>query len=505
MSSSTTAGIGANVRRAVAQCAGRSGRMSATICGSRSLTNSRITDAAHARDRARDIALQTAQNIGNERAIRQYRRLFTSTDSTKFAVIKVGGAIISEHLEELCHSLRLLYELGLYPVIVHGAGPQLNSVLEESGVEPHFEDGIRVTDSKTLGIARKVFLEENLKLTSRLDELGVPTRSLSGVFISDYLDEKKWQFVGNITRVKADVIERTIKAGYVPILHSMAEAEDGQLLNVNADAAAVELARAIKPSKVVFLSEKGGLEDGKGELISTINMDTEFQHIMAQSWCQYGTRLKLKLIRELLGALPPTSSVVVTHPSSLQKELFTSSATGTSICRGDEIRVATSLDDIDSIEEFKTALLGNHSHVDCVTSIEHFLDSMHDKPFAAYYDNAMRCMAVVLPATATQPMATLATFNITKGGWSSKIPESILDNLRNDHPNLVWAVPEADERMSWFADKADGHFIHEGRVLFHYGCGLHNIALPKLSAQLSDAVFSNAVTVPKREQLQTTT
>lgn len=99
-----------------------------------------------------------------------------------------------------------LYELGLYPVIVHGAGPQLNRLLEEAGVEPQFEEGIRVTDTKTLGVARRLFLEENLKLTAKLDQLGVATRSIEGVFKADYLDKEKWGYVGKITKVNAEAI-----------------------------------------------------------------------------------------------------------------------------------------------------------------------------------------------------------------------------------------------------------------------------------------------------------
>jgi N-acetyl-gamma-glutamyl-phosphate reductase/acetylglutamate kinase len=107
----------------------------------------------------------------------------------------------------------------------------------DAGVEPQFEEGIRVTDAKTLGIARKLFLEENLRLTNRLDSLGVATRSIQGAFIADYLDKDKWQNVGKITRVNKEGIEKSIEAGYIPILTSMAESEEGHLLNVNADVA----------------------------------------------------------------------------------------------------------------------------------------------------------------------------------------------------------------------------------------------------------------------------
>jgi N-acetyl-gamma-glutamyl-phosphate reductase/acetylglutamate kinase len=113
--------------------------------------------------------------------------------------------------------LLFLYELGLYPVIVHGAGPQLNRLLEEAGVEPQFHEGIRVTDAKTLGVARKLFLEENLKLTEKLDQLGVATRPLSGVFKADYLDKEKWGYVGKVTNVNPAAIGR--HPGFRSVIH----------------------------------------------------------------------------------------------------------------------------------------------------------------------------------------------------------------------------------------------------------------------------------------------
>lgn len=121
-------------------------------------------------------------------------------------MLKVGGAILTEHLDELCRGLLFLYELGLYPVIVHGAGPQLNRLLEEAGIEPQFSEGIRITDAKTLGIARKLFHEEDLKLTKKLDQLGVATRSLSNVFMADYLDKEKLGYAGKVTKVNTSAI-----------------------------------------------------------------------------------------------------------------------------------------------------------------------------------------------------------------------------------------------------------------------------------------------------------
>ncbi|PFH62275.1 hypothetical protein XA68_14270 [Ophiocordyceps unilateralis] len=431
-----------------------------------------------ARDRTREIVTQMVSTIGSKREGQQHLKLFTSVSSPKFAVVKVGGAILTDHIDELCRSLLILYELGLYPIIVHGAGPQLNRLLEEAGVEPQFEEGIRVTDAKTLGVARKLFLEENMRLVNRLEVLGVQTRPLSsGVLIADYLDKEKWQYVGNITRVNKDAIEKSIQAGYVPVLASMAENEDGRLLNVNADVAAAEIARALQPLKVVYLSEKGGLFDGGNHKISQINLDEEFDDFMSQPWCRHGMRLKIKQIKELLDTLPRSSSVAIIHPSDLLKELFTDSGAGTLIRRGNKIRRVTSVSDFGDVAGLKATLIRDREGLDAEATVDRWVEFLAENPFTAYFDEALQCLAIVMPPGNGRPMSTLATLTITKSGWLTKVAENVFAAIKEDYPSLVWTVNGADENLAWFFEKADGSFTINGSVLFYYGCELRSEAL----------------------------
>ena len=108
----------------------------------------------------------------------------------------------------------------------------MNKILEESGVEPQFEGGIRITDGKTLEVARGLFLQENSKLVEALEDLGVRARPITtNVFSGDYLDKEKYGLVGQIRAVNKKPIEASIKARCLPILTSMAESPDGQVLN----------------------------------------------------------------------------------------------------------------------------------------------------------------------------------------------------------------------------------------------------------------------------------
>ena len=143
----------------------------------------------------------------------------------------------------------------------------MNDIIEAEGIVPDYIDGIRVTgnktlnmlflalmanlsvDAKTLQISRQVFLEENSKLVRELEKLGTRACPItSGIFTANYLDKDKYNLVGNITRVDKCFIEAAIRVGISPVLTSLAEMPDGQILNVNADIATGELAKELGPS-----------------------------------------------------------------------------------------------------------------------------------------------------------------------------------------------------------------------------------------------------------------
>lgn len=427
--------------------------------------------AYHDNFSTRSTVVQLLSNIGSKREVQQYLSHFTSVSSQQFAVIKVGGAIITEHLESLTSALAFLNHIGLYPVVVHGAGPQLNELLKAAGVEPEFEEGIRVTDGKTLAIARKLFLEENLKLVEKLEEMGVRARPItSGVFGADFLDKEKYNLVGKITSVNKTPVEAAIEAGCLPILTSMAETADGQVLNVNADVAAGELARSLQPLKIVYLSEKGGLFNGDtNEKISAINLDEEYDQLMSQWWCRFGLRLKIKQSKELLDGLPRTSSMAIIHPDDLQKELFTDSGAGTLIRRGKKLLTATRIEDFEDHQALKDVLLRDRESLDATSTVDRYVEGLRSQDFKAYFDEPMDALAIVQPPAKTATTSNLSTFTVTKAGWLTNVADNVFAAIKKDHPKLVWTVKEDDENLTWFFDKAEGSLSRDGQVMFWYG------------------------------------
>ncbi|KAK4684058.1 N-acetyl-gamma-glutamyl-phosphate reductase / acetylglutamate kinase, partial [Tremellales sp. Uapishka_1] len=426
----------------------------------------------------RDTIIRLLYSLGSRHEVERYLRIFTTSSKAsnsgvlpeaKFAVLKIGGAILTNELDDLALSLSFLNRLGLYPVVLHGAGPQLNEILEAEGVVPDYEDGIRITDAKTLAIARRVFLQENLKLTSALERLGTRARPIpSGVFTAEYLDKAKYGLVGKITKVDKAPIEAAIKAGCLPILTSLAETAEGQMLNVNADIAAGELAKVLEPMKIVYLNEKGGLFHGvSGKKISLINLDEEYDALMKESWVKFGTKLKIREIKELLDTLPRTSSVAIISADMLQKELFTDSGAGTLIRRGYKLYKQDSVDAVGSTQ-LRQVFTERDPEVSAGRkSVAEIFSELKQSPHTIYGDEPFDVVAVVSHPEGETPVMT--KFLPSRNGILNKIVDNVFDAIKKDHKRLFWTAKADDENRSWHFERADGSFTRAGRSLFWYG------------------------------------
>ncbi|EGV60582.1 hypothetical protein CANTEDRAFT_110287 [Yamadazyma tenuis ATCC 10573] len=419
----------------------------------------------------RSTVVQLLNNIGSKREVEQYLKYFTSVSQQQFAVIKVGGAIITQQLPELASCLAFLYHVGLYPIVLHGTGPQINELLENEGIEPEYIDGIRITNPETMKVVRSCFLEQNLRLVTALEKTGVRARPITaGVFNADYLDKDKYQLVGKITSVNKSAIEASIEAGYLPILTSLAETSSGQLLNINADVAAGELAREFEPLKIVYLNEKGGIINGEtGEKISAINLDEEYEDLLKQSWVKYGTKLKIKEIHDLLQHLPRSSSVAIIDVNDLQKELFTDSGAGTLIRRGYKLISRNSLSEFGNPDLLRSALLRDPEIKSGKLSVASYLKLLENSSFKSYGDEPLEVLAVVVENEDDLSIPKLDKFLSSKNGWLNNVTDNIFNAIKKDYTSLYWIVNENDPNLSWYFSKSDGSFAKNGEILFWYG------------------------------------
>lgn len=284
----------------------------------------------------RATIVQLLSNMSGTSEVRAYLQRFSQADASRFAVIKIGGAIIDEELEETAAALACLHQVGLTPVVTHGGGPQLDRAMEAAGIPVEKVDGLRKTTPEVLDVARQVFLEQNLKLVEAVRAKGVEAHTLNaGIITAEFLDREKYGLVGRATGVQGNLINSVIRSGAMPILTCLGMAPGGQLVNINGDAVVAALVHALQPMKIVFLSGTGGLLDEQGEVIDTINLTTDYDTLMNAPWVHSGMRLKMAEIARLLNDLPRESSISITKPAALIRELFTHGGAGTYVRRGE--------------------------------------------------------------------------------------------------------------------------------------------------------------------------
>lgn len=398
--------------------------------------------------------------LGTRREINQYLSAFTSVESARFAVIKVGGGIIEEQLDELASSIAFLHAIGLRPIIVHGAGPQLTRELSVKNVACEWIDGLRVTTPEVLAAARRVFQRTATVLADALDQCGVKARPIpTGVFEAEPSATANLGFVGDVTTVHLEPIHSTIRSGYLPIISPLGETSNGQILNINADVAVKELARSLRPRKVVFLTSTGGLLDASKNVIPAINLAEDFERLIAQDWISGGMALKLREISELLLDLDEHSTVSITSPRRLAEELFTHRGNGTLVRRGAHVRA---LDIHEPSDEARIRAVLERAFGRALRP-DYFVDRPGSLTFVAGDYTAVAIVHQDAPAP------YLDKFAVTAEAQGAGIGAALWDRLLDEFPAMFWRSRRENPINTWYFQRADGSLRVGSWVVFWRG------------------------------------
>ena len=409
----------------------------------------------------RQTIVRLLSSMASAKEISQYLKRFSQLDAKRFAVVKVGGAVLRDDLDALTSSLAFLQQVGLTPIVIHGAGPQLDGELAAAGIAKQTIDGLRVTTPQALAIVRKVFHAQNLKLVAALREVDARATSIvSGVFEAEYLDRDKYGLVGKVSAVHLAPIESSLQAGSIPVIASLGETPDGQILNVNADFAANELVQALQPYKIVFLTETGGLLDSKGKLIDSINLSSEYELLAAQPWLHGGMRVKIEQIKALLDKLPLTSSVSITKPEELAKELFTHKGSGTLVRRGEKVHTYTSWQQIDC-SRLRTLI--ESSFAPRKLASDYF---ERTRLHRAYVSENYR--AAIILTDETQGIY-LDKFAVLEEAQGEGLGRAVWQVMREENPRVFWRSRHNNPVNEFYFNEADGCYRSNGWKLFWYG------------------------------------
>jgi acetylglutamate kinase len=255
-------------------------------------------------------------------------------------VIKFGGAAMTdpELKREFSRDVVLLKYVGVNPVVVHGGGPDITRYMERLGMPVEFVEGLRVSDAETVEVAKMVLVgKQNKDIVLGLNRLGQPAVGLCGddgaLFTvgKQLAGDRDIGFVGEIQRVDVDVLLH-VAQDYIPVVASVGADVDGNSYNVNADAAAAAVARALGAHKAIFLTDvPGWLADPEdpGSRISEAAAGEVRDRLDGVSG---GMRPKLEACLDAVeGGVGSAQIIDGRQPHSLLLELFTDEGVGTKI------------------------------------------------------------------------------------------------------------------------------------------------------------------------------
>ena len=265
-------------------------------------------------------------------------------------VIKYGGhAMVDEKLkEDFARDVTLLKFIGLNPVVVHGGGPQINSVLEQMGITSRFVKGMRFTDEQTMDVVEMVLGGKvNKAIVAQINQQGGKAVGLSGKdanliqakklhVVNQEDDDKPPEIidpglVGEVTHINTDIINTLTGKGFIPIIAPVGTGALGETYNINADLVAGRIAMALSAGRLVFLTDVDGVLDSNGSLISSIDAQSIKKMINEKS-ISGGMIPKIECaLHALKSGVEKVPIINGTKRHALLLELFTDKGIGTEV------------------------------------------------------------------------------------------------------------------------------------------------------------------------------
>lgn len=211
--------------------------------------------------------------------------------SGKTIVVKYGGnAMVDPDLQEsFARDIVLMRQVGMNPIVVHGGGPQIGSLLEKLNIESKFVDGMRVTDSATMDVVEMVLGGTvNKQIVSLINHNGGQAIGVTGkdgnlIRASKLSRSKSSQVTGSeiidighvgvVSAINREVIDTLVDSQFIPVIAPIGAGANGESYNINADTVAGEIAVALKAEKLMLLTNVSGLQDKSGEVLTGLRTE----------------------------------------------------------------------------------------------------------------------------------------------------------------------------------------------------------------------------------------
>lgn len=270
----------------------------------------------------------------------------------KVMVVKYGGNAMTDPVLEssFARDIVLLKTVGIHPVVVHGGGPQVDSLLKELGRTSERIDGMRVTDRATMDVVEMVLGGSvNKSIVNLINQHGGRAIGLTGKDASlirakkllmhkidddGNMDMLDLGFVGDVVSIKKDVIDLMIAANFIPVIAPLGVDEDGNTYNINADVVAGKVAEFMQAEKLILLTNIKGVLDKNGNIATGLT-PSRVDDMIADGTISGGMIPKISYALEAVKNGVKSAVIVdgrVPHATLL--EVFTDKGVGTLISQG---------------------------------------------------------------------------------------------------------------------------------------------------------------------------
>ena len=191
-------------------------------------------------------------------------------------VIKYGGNVFidREIFNNFISDLKILNELGLSVIVVHGGGPRIKRELEKSKIKSKFIRGLRVTDKKIINIVENVLIDFNNDIVKSLEEKGtkgvsINTKNNNVIHVDP--ESSELGFVGVPKKIESDVINKILNENFIPVISPLGLGKNLQTYNINGDTAAGAIAKSLKSRRLLLMTNVEGVLDKNKKLIQEVS------------------------------------------------------------------------------------------------------------------------------------------------------------------------------------------------------------------------------------------
>jgi len=358
-----------------------------------------------------------------------------------FAVVQVEREVLTneEMRDKLLYSLSFIHRNGMKCVLTHGTDlAHCDQVLTQD-----------------LQDIRSTLAHDSHVLIRGLEEHSTPARLFYAG--SDVLGAQQHPgkgLFGNVSHISSDTILWALESGHMPVIQGLGVTPCGQILGLDVNETAAELAKVLIPLKVLFVNTTGGYTDEDNEVVANINLPGDLENLKSRSWFTPQIKGRVEWITDLLQNLPEQSAVVVTAANTLLTELFSHNGSGTFFKIPEPIEAHSTLEhvDIPRLRKLMEKAFRKNLRTD-------YFDTLADRLETLYLSTEYNAAAIV---TKECNLSTpyLDKFAVTVAKQSHGMGDQLWNCIKRDYKNLFWRSKYTNAINNWYFQKSSA-FLRE--------------------------------------------